>query len=136
MDAWIIAFAHAAELAVRNAVQLADDIRVLNERTIKTLVSYREAAGISPSRPRADAVSLSILGVLATDPVLTVDTVATRFNVSTTAAHRALTELADAGILARNKDQKGRLICWTADHYLALVARTERNNHATVHPPK
>lgn len=111
LDAWIIAFAHAAELAAQNAVQLAADIRLLDERTIKTLVAHRAAAGASPSSPRADAVSLRILGSLATDPVLTIDTVAQRFRVSTTAAQRALAELADAGILARNKDQKGRLIC-------------------------
>jgi hypothetical protein len=36
--------------------------------------------------------------------------------------------LADAGILGRTKDQRGRLICWTADRHLALVALTERSN--------
>ena len=126
LNAWIIAFAHAAELAAQNAVQLAADIRVLDERTIETLVAHRVAAGVSPARPRADAVSLRILENLATDPVLTIETVAKRFGVSTTAAQRALAELADAGILARNKDQKGRVICWTADRHLALVALTER----------
>lgn len=128
LDAWIIAFARAAELAAQNAVQLAADIRLLDGRTVEALVAHRAAAGVSPARPRADAVSLRILASLATDPVLTIDTVATRFGVSTTAAQRALAELADAGILARNKDQKGRLICWTADQYLALVALTERSN--------
>lgn len=128
LDAWIIAFARAAELAAQNAVQLARDIRVLDERTIETLISFRAETGVSPARPRADAVALKILSGLPSDPVLTIDTVAERFGVSTTAAHRALTELADAGILARNKDQKGRLICWTADQYLALVALAERSN--------
>lgn len=128
LDTWIISFAHTAELAAQNAVQLAADIRQLDGRTVETLVAYRAAAGVSPARPRADAVSLRILARLATDPVLTIETVATRFGVSTTAAQRALAELADAGILARNKDQKGRLICWTADDYLALVALTERSN--------
>jgi len=128
LDGWIIAFAHAAELAAQNAVQLAADIRGLDERTIETLVAHREAAGVSPARPRADAVSLRILESLATDPVLTIETATKRFGVSTTAAQRALAELAGAGILARNKDQKGRLICWTADRHLALVALTERSN--------
>jgi len=48
--------------------------------------------------------------------------------VSTTAAHKAVVELADAGILGRTKDPRGRLICWTADRHLALVALTERSN--------
>lgn len=60
--------------------------------------------------------------------MLTIETATKRFRVSTTAAQRALVELAGAGILARNKDQKGRLICWTADRHLALVALTERSN--------
>ena len=128
LDAWIVAFAHAAELAAQNAAQLAADIRGLGERTLATLVAHRKAAGLSPASPRQGAVSLRILEALPTEPVVTIDTVAERFSVSTTAAQRALAELADSGILARNKDQKGRLICWTADEYLALVSLTERSN--------
>jgi Fic family protein len=128
LDAWIIAFSHAAELAAQNASQLAADIRGLGERTLATLVAHRTATGLSPASPRRGAVSLRILEGLPTEPVVTIDTVAERYSVSTTAAQRALAELADAGILARNKDQKGRLICWTADEYLALVSLTERSN--------
>ncbi len=128
LDAWIIAFSHAAERAAQNAAQLAADTRGLGERTLATLVAHRKAAGLSPASPRQGAVSLRILEGLPTEPVVTIDTVAERFSVSTTAAQRALAELADAGILARNKDQKGRLICWTADEYLALVSLTERSN--------
>jgi hypothetical protein len=65
---------------------------------------------------------------LASNPVLTTDSVADRFHVTTAAAHRALVELAEAGILGRTKDQRGRLICWTADQHLALVALTKRSN--------
>lgn len=59
---------------------------------------------------------------------MTLRTVAERYEVSTTAAHRALSELQDAGILARTKDQRGRTVCWSADQYLGLVALTERSN--------
>ena len=80
---------------------------------------------------------LQILDSLATDPVLTNETVATRHTVSTAAAHRALLQLGEAGILKRNKDHNGRLIFWTADRHLALVALTERSNRVgsgdTVH---
>jgi Fic family protein len=125
---WIIGFAQAAELAAANAVRLSDDIAALDHIVRDDLVRYRGAQGISPAKPRSDAVVLRILDTLATDPVLTIDTVAARHNVSTVAAFRALVELADAGILSRNKDQKGKLICWTADRHLALVGLTERSN--------
>lgn len=128
LDDWIVAFARATELAAGNAIRLADDVATLDAQTLDDLITYRREHGLTPATPRRDAVVLRILGSLATEPVLTIDTVAERHGVSTTAAHRALTELADAGILGRTKDQRGRLICWTADRHLALVALTERSN--------
>lgn len=122
IDQWVIGFARATELAAANAVRLADDVAALDEQSLEDLVAYRRAHALIPATPRRDAVVLRILGQLATEPVLIVDGVAQRHGVSTTAAHRALTELADAGILGRTKDQRGRLICWTADRHLALVA--------------
>ena len=71
---------------------------------------------------------LKILNALATAPVLTSEKAAAQHEVSTAAAHRALAQLAHAGILGRTKDQKGKLICWTADQHLALVSLTERSN--------
>lgn len=128
LDDWIIGFAQAAELAATNAVRLSSDIAALDHTVREDLIRYRTRQGISPANPRSDAVVLRILDGLATDPVLTVETAAARHGVSTAAAHRALVELAEAGILGRNKDQKGKLICWTADRHLALVALTERSN--------
>lgn len=128
LDEWVIAFAQATELAAGNAIRLAEDVAVLDARTYDELVRHRVSFGVSPAKPRQDAVSLKIIEALAADPVLTIESVSQRYGISTTAAHRALVELADAGILGRNKDQKGRLICWTADRHLALVALTERSN--------
>ncbi|WP_010203085.1 Fic family protein [Salinibacterium sp. PAMC 21357] len=128
LDDWIIAFANAAELAAANAVRLSDDIAALDDEIRDALVRYRQAEGVSPATPRRDAVILRILDALATEPVLTIETVAARHRVSPAAAHRALVQLAEAGILGRNKDHKGKLICWTADRHLALVALTERSN--------
>ena len=128
LDDWVIAFAGAAELAAVNALRLATDIAALDESTLNALISYRQEQGLSPARPRRDAVILRILEALATEPVLTVETVAARHRVSKAAAHRALLELAECGILGRNKDHKGKLICWAADRHLALVALTERSN--------
>ncbi|MGJ1677939.1 Fic family protein [Clavibacter sepedonicus] len=128
VDEWVRAFAEAAELAAGTAVRLAEDVARLDEESVERLVEHRRKKGLTPARPRADAVVLRVLGRLATDPVLTADSAARTHGVSRVAAHRALTQLADAGVLARNKDQKGRLVCWTADRHLALVALSERSN--------
>jgi Fic family protein len=128
LDDWVIAFAAAAELAAANAVRLADDIEAVDQASRERLLAYRTERGLSPAAPRSDSVVLRILGSLATEPVVTVESAAARRKVSTGAAHRALVELADAGVLGRSKDGRGRLICWTADRHLALVALTERSN--------
>lgn len=128
LDDWVIGFAGASVLAAGNAVQLAEEITALDERVLEDLIQYRRQHELSPAVPRSDAVVLKILSTLATDPVLTIDTVSRRHKVSTAAAQRALIQLAEAGILGRNKDQKGRLVCWTADQHLALVSLTERSN--------
>lgn len=128
LDEWVLGFALAAEKAAGNAVRLAEDIAALDRDVSDRLVAFRRDRGLNPAVPRRDAVVLRILGTLASDPVLTAESVSTRLAVSPAAAHRALTELAEAGILGRTKDQRGRLVCWTADRHLALVALTERSN--------
>lgn len=128
LDQWVIAFAQAAEKAAGNAVRLAEDIAALDRDVSDRLVAFRRDRGLNPAVPRRDAVVLRILDTLASDPVLTAESVSKRLAVSPAAAHRALTELAEAGILGRTKDQRGRLVCWTADRHLALVALTERSN--------
>jgi CTP-dependent riboflavin kinase len=60
--------------------------------------------------------------------VLTTESAATRYGVSAVAAHRALTELADAGILGRSKNHKGRIVGYTADAHLGLTTLAERAN--------
>lgn len=128
LDDWVIGFAEAAELAAENAVRLAADVASLDTALAEQLVAHRRDQGVSPPHPRRDAVVLRILATLASNPVLTLDSVATRLGVTKAAAHRALVQLHDAGILGRTKDQRGRLVCWTADRHLALVALTERSN--------
>jgi Fic family protein len=128
LDDWVISFSGAAELAAANAVRLSDDIAALDIRVRDDLIQHRQQHALSPAVPRCDAVILRILEKLATEPVLTIDTVATRHGVSVGAAQRALVQLGEAGVLGRNKDQKGRLVCWTADRHLALVSLTERSN--------
>lgn len=128
LDDWVAGFARATELAADNAVRLADAARALDDEVRDELVRSRRTRGLSPAAPRRDAVVWRILDLLAEEPVLTVESARARVGASPAAVHRALTELAEAGILGRTKDHKGRLVCWTADRYLALVALTERSN--------
>lgn len=125
VDDWIIGFAAAAEKAAAGAIALAQQVADLDAGLRDELIHFRQAKGLHPGAPRRDAVVLRILDILAVSPVLTAESVVERFDVSPAAAHRALTELAEAGILGRTKNQKGRLICWTADRHLALVALDE-----------
>lgn len=129
LDRWVISFAEATEIAALNGIKLAENIRSLDTQSQNELVQWRQEQGLNPGKPRQDAVILKILGILASSPVLTAESVNTRLNVSPAAAHRALVQLAEAGILGRTKDQRGRLICWTADKYLELVAFAEQQNH-------
>lgn len=127
LDEWVTGFAQAAERAAGNAVRLSEDIATLDDQVREELVRFRRERGLSPAVPRRDAVVLRILETLASEPVLTAESVSIRFAVSPAAAHRALTELVEAGILGRAKG-KGRLVCWTADRHLSLVALIERSN--------
>jgi len=127
-DDWVIGFSAAVEHAAANAVRLAEQVEQLDSEIFDRLIAYRTAKGLKPVRPRSDALVLKVIGNLASEPVLTAERVSSRWGASPAAAHRALTELADAGILSRTKDQKGRLFCFTADQHLALVALTERSN--------
>lgn len=129
LDRWVISFAEATEIAALNGRKLAENIRSLDTQTQNELVQWRQEQGLNPVKPRQDAVILKILGILASSPVLTAESVNTRLHVSPATAHRTLVQLAEAGILGRTKDQRGRLICWTADKYLELIAFAEQQNH-------
>ncbi|MDR1152078.1 MAG: Fic family protein [Bifidobacteriaceae bacterium] len=125
LDEWVIAFARAAERAAGHAVRFAEDIAALDAQVHDDLARFRRSRGINPVRPRRDAAVLRILGTLTSVPVLTAASASAAVGVSPAAAHRALSELADAGIMGRTR-VRGRLLCWTADRHLALVGRPER----------
>lgn len=128
IDDWIIGFSEATERAAANAVKLVEAVEELDAEIYDKLVVYRHDAGVKPEVPRRDAVILHILSILASEPVLTADSVGNRLGVSQQAAHRALTQLREAKILGRTKNHQGKLICWTADQHLGLVSMTERSN--------
>ena len=123
VSAWVSLFSEACIIASGEALTLADEVDRITQENWKTLVAHRTSLNKTPVTPRRDAVVRHILGDLQATPVLTVSGVSTAYGVTAAAALRALQEIADAGILRRTKDHKGRLVAWSADSYLALTSR-------------
>ncbi len=128
LDDWVIGFSVAARRAAQNSVKLADAVELVDARLAERLEAFRRSVGRNPVAPRSDSVVKRVLEGLSGTPVLTREGVAHQFECSSTAAFNALTELADAGVLSRKKDPHGRLLCWTSDWHLDLVAHVERSN--------
>ncbi|MDN6122981.1 MAG: Fic family protein [Brevibacterium sp.] len=128
LDQWILSFAEAIEQAAASAVLLAEDIEALDQTIRADLVEHRRTIGKSPAQPRSGAVILKILDRLAREPVLTIESVSAEHGVTRAAAHRALGELAEAGILRKTKNHKGKIICHSADQHLAYVELTEASH--------
>lgn len=128
LDQWVISFAEAVEAAAASAVLLAEDIEALDQTVRLDLAEHRREIGKSPIHPRAGSVILKILDCLAREPVITIDSVAVEHGVSRAAAHRALVELAEAGILRKTKNHKGKIVCYSADQHLAYVELPEANH--------
>lgn len=128
LDQWVISFAEAVEAAAASAALLAEDIEALDQTVHTDLVEHRREIGKSPVQPRAGSVILKILDNLAREPVITIDSVASEHGVTRAAAHRALVELAEAGILRKTKNHKGKIVCYSADQHLAYVELTEASH--------
>lgn len=128
LDQWVISFAEAVEAAAASAVLLAEDIEALDQTVRTDLVEHRREIGKSPVQPRAGSVILKILESLARELVITIDSVAVEHGVTRAAAHRALVELAEAGILRKTKNHKGKIVCYSAEQHLAYVELTEANH--------
>lgn len=130
LDHWVISFAEAVEAAAASAVLLAEDIEALDQTVRTDLIEHRRAIGKSPARPRTGSVILKILDSLAREPVITIESVSVEHGVTRAAAHRALVELAEAKILRRTKNHKGKIICYSADQHLAYVELTEASQRS------
>ena len=128
LDDWVIAFAQATERAAGNAVRLSADVAALDERDSRGAHRLPPVSRPDPRGPATRRRHRPHPRRARDRPRPHRRVRRPKHGVSNTAAHNALIELADAGILGRTKDQRGRLICWTADRHLALVALTERSN--------
>jgi Fic family protein len=131
IEEWVVAFCEAAIVAAESAVEFADDLADLERIQRDKLLANRSSQGKSPVEPRKNSLVLKLLGDLISNPVVTTESVANKFEVSRQAAHLALTELSEASILHISKDQKGRQQCYTADDILKLIQLSENTIKGT-----
>lgn len=120
VNAWVTSFCEATILSAQAALQLKDGAAHVNRALLVRYQLWRESNGL-PNQARTGSVVSRILVHLAANPVLTVKTVSALFGVGPTAAESALNELADAGVLSRNKDHKGAVSAFASDELLNLV---------------
>jgi Fic family protein len=120
VNAWVTSFCEATILAAEKAIRLKNRSAEVDQALLARHQQWRESAGL-PAQARAGSVVSRILENLAANPVLTVKTVGELFDVGLTAADSGLNELADAGILSRNKDHKGAISAFASDEHLNLV---------------
>lgn len=123
IDEWVTYFAESASTAAADAVELCIEVEQVDRDVTEKYLEWRRHVGKSPVQPRRGAVAMVILGELAEHQVLTISGVSERHNVSGTAAHGALSELEEAGVLNRAKDHKGKTVCWTSPSHLALLEK-------------
>ncbi|MDO5093078.1 MAG: Fic family protein, partial [Propionibacteriaceae bacterium] len=126
---WIQLFAEVVLHSAEQAMELGQSLEALRVAWDERLSSYRQAKGAARSA-RADSALVGILGDLPSTPVLTPRTAAQIHSVSTTAALKALDELAAAGILTvKRLDRK--ISAYLADEVLDLVTLSERQLAST-----
>ncbi|MEV8339761.1 Fic family protein [Leucobacter sp. NPDC077196] len=129
VDLWVQEFCQSAVRASGNVVLLKERADELDELLRERHHGWRSGQGI-PAAPRADATVERVRRDLASQPVLTVAATAERYGVSRPAAERALTELADAGVLNVSKNHRGVRAAFVSDEHLHLVTLAERSNKA------
>lgn len=106
MATWVTTFLDAAELAAEQVTRFADELAELREQWTSRLAAHRAARGVREV-PRTDSAVARLAALLAEAPLVTVTTVRQMLDVSPQAAHKAVEELADAGVLARKKLTRG-----------------------------
>lgn len=140
IDAWLDFFFDATEEAIKQCARIAEDIAELTAEWQRRYVAHHTDGGAKRA-PRSDSAGARILTQLAEYPVLTANSAARNFDLSDTAARRALEALADAGILRRKSVHKSGTTGYLADEILDLITFAERRLASTqfdtrVSPPR
>lgn len=103
---WLRTFLDATELATEQVIRFASELAELRAQWVTRLAAQREAIGVRPT-PRADSAVARLTEILPEAPLITTTTVRRMLNVSAPAAHKAVEELADAGIVSRKSLGQG-----------------------------
>lgn len=115
-EAWIAYFSDALSAAATLARDLARQADA--ERTrVRQVLSASRATGL-----REGSALVAAVDGLFEHPVSTVGSLAARHGVSRPSARDALERLADAGVVRRERIDRGRETAYVADAVLALVA--------------
>ena len=116
IDDWIGTFADATTTAVEAAARLRAQIEAL-------LADLIDRAG----SPRSDSVARKIVLGLPAQPVVSADTAAERYGVSSTAARGALNRLEHAGVLVPARVGRRRDREWISDELFQLLDAFEHD---------
>ncbi len=116
-DDWIGAFADSVANAAAATKQLRAQIDVLLAELISRAGS-----------PRADSVARKIILGLPAQPVVSADTAAKHYDVTTTAARAALNRLEESGVLAPTRVGRRRDREWISNELFELLDRFEYNH--------
>lgn len=129
IDRWVSSFGEAIRIASEHAVVLSVRIEKQRELYAERLGRWRKEQGLVPDVPRVGSTISRILEDLPNTPVLTPRGITATYGVSRPAAHRALDELVQSGVVHRVRDNRdGQALCYTANELLDLLSLTERSN--------
>lgn len=125
---WVTFFCHAIERACEQSLQIHHDIEELLDEYRELIATYRHTHNMRALR--SDSAAFMILNALPSAPVLTARSAAQIFSLSKVSAGRALTELADAGVLSASQTSSEQTV-YSARALLDLVTVTERRLAST-----
>lgn len=128
ISSWLTSFSAAVVAAANGAVRLAKATETLDPELEAQLTNYRQIVNLKPAKPRADAAILKLIPLLKERPVVTADWVAANLGISRQNAAAALNQLHEAKILAKEKDHKGNIVCYSSRKHLDLLTLTDRQN--------
>jgi Fic family protein len=129
VESWLDTFLGAAEQAAEQVARFASELGALRAHWSGRLAAHRAAHGVRET-PRADSAVARLIEILPEAPVVTVNTARKMLDISGPAAYRAVEELADSGVLARKKLDRGT-VGYLARDVFDLLTFAERRLAST-----
>lgn len=122
---WVSTFLDAAELAAEQVTRFTRELDDLRSEWTARLAACRAARNIR-EQPRSDSAVARLLAILPEAPLVTTTTVRRLLEVSAPAASNATEELAEAGVLARRKLERGTVGYFAHDVFDVLTFAERR----------